>query len=64
MDPNDSSFIDIQSKKKKGRDIIGYEVSGSGNIIGKDINIIINQAQSYGLTLLHPNYFIDHKSTL
>ena len=62
MDPNDSSFIDIQSKKKEG-DIIGYGVSGSGNIIGKDINIVINQAQSYGLNLLHPNYFIDHTSS-
>jgi len=63
VDSNDSSFIDIKSKKKEGGDIIGYGVSGSGNIIGKDINIIINQAQSYGLTLLHPNYFIDHTSS-
>ena len=43
-------------------DVIGIGVSGSGNIIGKDISIVINEAQSYGLTLLATNYFKEHKS--
>ena len=55
-----SSSIDIQNI---GRDVIGIGVSGDGNIIGKDITIVINEAQSYGLTLLAANYFKEHKST-
>jgi hypothetical protein len=49
-----SSSVDIQNTKG---DVIGIGVSGSGNIIGKDINVIINEAQSYGLNLLSTNYF-------
>jgi tetratricopeptide (TPR) repeat protein len=59
--PDESSFTDLQNIK--GGDIIGFGVSGSKNIIGKDINIVINEAQSYGLNLLYSNYFIEHKST-
>jgi tetratricopeptide (TPR) repeat protein len=55
-----SSPIDIQNTRG---DVIGIGVSGSGNIIGKDINIVINEAQSYGLTLLSASYFKEHKST-
>jgi tetratricopeptide (TPR) repeat protein len=58
--PDEFSFADIQNIKG---DIIGFGVSGSKNIIGKDINIVINEAQSYGLNLLYSNYFIEHKST-
>ncbi|HZD82494.1 MAG TPA: hypothetical protein VE076_06420, partial [Nitrososphaeraceae archaeon] len=54
------SSIDIQNT---GGDVIGIGVSGDGNIIGKDINIVINEAQSYGLTLLSASYFKEHKST-
>jgi hypothetical protein len=52
-----SSSIDIQNI---GRDVIGIGVSGDGNIIGKDITIVINEAQSYGLTLLSASYFNEH----
>ena len=38
-------------------------VSGSGNIIGKDINVVINEAKSYGLNLLSTSYFKEYKST-
>ena len=38
-------------------DIIGVSVEGNGNIIGKDISIVINQTLGYGLTLIHPNYW-------
>ena len=55
-----SSSIDIQNTDG---DVIGIGVSGSGNIIGKDINVVINEAQSYGLTLLSASYFKEHKST-
>ena len=44
-----SSSIDIQNI---GRMELGIGVSGDGNIIGKDITVVINEAQSYGLTLL------------
>ncbi len=60
MVPDETSFVDIQNIKG---DIIGFGVGGSGNIIGKDISIVINEAQSYGLNLLYPTYFIEHKST-
>jgi tetratricopeptide (TPR) repeat protein len=43
--------------------VIGIGVSGDGNIIGKDITVVINEAQSYGLTLLAANYFKEHKTT-
>ncbi len=56
----DEPSMDIQNIKG---DIIGFGVSGSGNIIGKDISIVISEAQSYGLNLLYSNYFIEHKST-
>jgi tetratricopeptide (TPR) repeat protein len=47
-----------------GRDAIGVGVDGNGNIIGKDINVVIFEAQkNHGLTLLHPKYFEEHKST-
>jgi tetratricopeptide (TPR) repeat protein len=55
-----SPSIDIQNTSG---DVIGIGVSGDGNIIGKDINIVINEAQSYGLTLLSAIYFKEHKST-
>ena len=44
-------------------DVIGIGVSGSGNIIGKNLSVIINEAQSYGLNLLTTNYFREHKTT-
>ncbi len=44
-------------------DIIGMGVSGSGNVIGKDINLVINRAQSFGLNLLPPNYFNEYISS-
>jgi ABC-type transport system involved in cytochrome bd biosynthesis fused ATPase/permease subunit len=55
-----SSSVDIQNTKG---DIIGIGVSGSGNIVGKDINVVVNEAQSYGLKLLSTNYFKEYKST-
>ena len=57
---NITSSIDIQNT---GGDVIGIGVSGDGNIIGKDVTIVINEAQSYGLTLLSASYFKEHKST-
>ena len=44
-------------------DVIGVGVDGSGNIIGKDISVVINQARGYGLTLLSPNYFKENSDT-
>ena len=45
----EKNSIDI---KEVSGDIIGVGIDGSGNIIGKDISIVINQAQSYGINLL------------
>src|SRR5215213_5655421 len=56
-----SSSVDIQNTK--GGDVIGIGVSGNGNIIVKDINVVINEAQSYGLNLLSTNYVKEYKST-
>ncbi len=44
-------------------DIIGVGVDGSGNIIGKNISVVINEARGYGLTLLSPNYFQENSDT-
>ena len=44
-------------------DVIGVGVDGSGNIIGKNISVVINQARGYGLTLLSPNYFKENSNT-
>ena len=35
---------------------------GRGNIIGKDISVVINEVHDYGLNLLSPNYFNEYKS--
>ena len=56
----EKNSIDI---KEVSGDIIGIGIDGSGNIIGKDISVVINQAQDYGLNLLSPDYFKDYKST-
>src|SRR5215207_7020992 len=58
---NDISSCDTQHTK--GGDVIGIGVGGSGNIIGKDISIVINEALSFGLNLLSNNYFKEYKST-
>jgi tetratricopeptide (TPR) repeat protein len=55
-----SSSIDIQSNEG---DVIGVGIDGNGNIIGKDINIVINQAYDYGINLLSSSYFENYKST-
>ena len=44
-------------------DVIGVGVDGSGNIIGKNISVVINQARGYGLTLLSPNHFKENSNT-
>ena len=44
-------------------DVIGVGVDGSGNIIGKNISVVINQARGYGLTLLSPNHFKENSDT-
>ncbi len=62
-DSNDdfkSSSIDIQSNEG---DVIGVGIDGNGNIIGKDINIVINEAYDYGFNLLPSHYFENYKST-
>jgi tetratricopeptide (TPR) repeat protein len=56
----EKNSIDI---KEVSGDIIGVGIDGSGNIIGKDISIVINQAQSYGINLLTSDYFKEYKST-
>jgi len=55
---NDSR-ADIQNVEG---DVIGIGVSGNGNIIGKDITLVMNQVQTFGLNLLSPNYFKEYKS--
>ena len=35
-------------------DVIGIGIDGSGNIIGKDISVVINEVHDYGLNLLVP----------
>jgi hypothetical protein len=52
----------IHIKKVKG-DMIGVDVNGSGNIIGKNIKIVNKEAHGYGLSLLSHNYFKEYKST-
>mgnify|MGYP003575444155 CR=1 FL=1 len=44
-------------------DVIGFGIDGNGNIIGKNISIVINQSRSYGLELLTSDRFKDYKST-
>ena len=45
-------------------DIIGIGIDGNGNIIGKNVSIVINElSQDCGLTLLHPNHFIENADT-
>jgi hypothetical protein len=45
-------------------DVIGLGIDGNGNIIAKNISIVIKEAQQdYGLTLLPIKYFENHKST-
>ncbi len=45
-------------------DAIGIGVDGSGNIIAKNISIVVEEVQrDYGLTLLPPHYFNEYKST-
>src|SRR5947209_5167845 len=59
---NNNNPIDIDITDTKG-DIIGVGVDGSGNIIGKNISIVVNEVQKrYGLSLLSTNYFKEHKS--
>ncbi len=55
---NDSR-ADIQNVEG---DVIGIGVSGNGNIIGKDITLVMNQVQTFGLNLLSTNYFREYKS--
>jgi hypothetical protein len=43
-------------------DVIGIDVDGNGNIFGKNISVVINQAQDYGIGLLSPDYFKKHTS--
>ena len=60
---NDSnpSSIDIHSNQG---DTIGVGVDGSGNIIGKNISVVINEfSQDCGLTLIAPNHFKDYTNT-
>jgi hypothetical protein len=42
--------------------VIGIDVDGNGNIFGKNISVVINQAQDYGIGLLSPDYFKKHTS--
>lgn len=45
-------------------DVIGVGVNGNGNIIWKNVRIVINEfADSCGLTLIHPNFFKEHSNT-
>jgi tetratricopeptide (TPR) repeat protein len=60
FDAMEKNSIDI---KEVSGDIIGVGIDGSGNIIGKNISVVINQVQDYGLNLLSPDYFKDYKST-
>ncbi len=55
----DATRPDIQNF---GGDVIGIGVSGSGNIIGKDVTVVINQAQTFGINLLSTHYFEEYKS--
>jgi tetratricopeptide (TPR) repeat protein len=55
-------FDSVDIKEVSG-DIIGIGIDGNGNIIGKDISIVINQAHDFGLNLLSSNYFNDYRST-
>ena len=45
-------------------DVIGVDVDGNGNIIGKNISVVINEfSEGHGLTLIHPNYFKENTDT-
>ena len=47
-----------------GGDVIGVGVDGNGNIIAKNINIVIKEVkEEYGLILLHRDHFKKYKST-
>ena len=49
--------------KNNQGDVIGVGIDGNGNIIGKDITVVINQTYSYGLTMIRPNHFRDYSNT-
>jgi hypothetical protein len=65
--------LDTYSQKndKTGDSIgSGSTITGTGIIVGKEIHIegpfvveISQKAESYGLNLLSPKYFVDHRST-
>ncbi len=44
-------------------DVIGVGVSGDGNVIIKDLSVVINQARGYGLTLIRTNHFKENSDT-
>ena len=46
-------------------DIIGVGIDGNGNIIWKNVSIVINElSQDCGLTLLPPNHFKENSDTI
>ncbi|MER5174580.1 MAG: hypothetical protein ABJB76_07270 [Candidatus Nitrosocosmicus sp.] len=49
----------IDIKNNKG-DLIGVGIDGNGNIIWKNVSIVIEFSQDCGLTLLSPNHFIEN----
>ena len=61
---NDSKPNSIDIHSNKG-DVIGVGVDGNGNIIGKNISVVINEfSQDCGLTLLAPNHFKENVDTI
>ena len=50
-------------KGNKG-DVVGVGIDGNGNIVWKDVDIVINEfAIDCGLTLIHSNYFEENFDT-
>ncbi len=60
-DKKNSRYIGIIDNN---RDIIGVGIDGNGNIIWKNVSIIVNEFfDDCGLTLLPPNHFKDNTDT-
>ncbi len=52
----------IEVKENKG-DVIGVGIDGNGNIIWKNVSIVIREfSQDCGLTLIPPNYFKENEN--
>jgi len=62
--PHTSNKSERFSISSNQGDVIGVGIDGNGNIVWKNVSIVINEiSQDCGLTLLPPNHFIENTDT-